>query len=112
MSSELFLAFSGSFLDQQGMEGIGEIWHCLAPLLLQRGRSHVLVIIFSNRVTLFLDRIQKKILSELGPIYSRLLYENLIPISFPPIFDMGESLKECEGDIFPVGEIMNREITF
>jgi hypothetical protein len=33
-------------------------------------------------------------------------------IIFPPMFDKEESLKECEGDIFLVGEIINREITF
>jgi hypothetical protein len=61
---------------------------------------------------LFLYHIHKKIPSGLGPIYSRLLCGTLLPESFPPMFDMGESLKECEGDIFVVGEIMNREITF
>jgi len=28
------------------------------------------------------------------------------------MFDMGESLKESKGDIFSVGKIVNREITF
>jgi hypothetical protein len=29
------------------------------------------------------------------------------------MFDMGESLKKCEGDLFPVGKkTMNREISF
>jgi hypothetical protein len=63
-------------------------------------------------VILFLDRIHTKILSGFDPIYSRLLCGTLLPISFPPMFDMGESLKECEVDLFPFGEIMNREITF
>jgi hypothetical protein len=63
-------------------------------------------------VVLFLDHIHKKIPSVLGPIYSIFLCGNLFPISFPPMFDMGESLEECEGDIFPIGKIMNREITF
>jgi hypothetical protein len=61
---------------------------------------------------LFLDHIHKKIPGGLDPIYSRLLCGNFLLVSFPPMFDMGESLKECEGDIFPVEEIMNREITF
>jgi hypothetical protein len=61
-----------------------------------------LVIIVTNRVILFLDCIHKKIPSGLDPIYSRLLCGTLLPVSFPPMFDMGESLKECEGDIFPV----------
>jgi hypothetical protein len=99
-------------LGAQGMEGIGELQHCLAPLLMQCGPSHVLVVIVTNRVILFLDRIHKKIPSGLDPIYSRLLCGNFLPVSFPPMFDMGESLKECEGDLFPVGKIVNREITF
>jgi hypothetical protein len=62
-------------LGAQGMEGIGELRHFLAPFLTQHGPSHVLVIIVTNRVILFLDRIHKKIPSGLGPIYSRLLCE-------------------------------------
>jgi hypothetical protein len=96
----------------QGMEGIGELWNCLAPLLPQCGPSHVPVLIVSNRVILFLYHIHKKNPSRLNPIYSRLLCGPLLPISFPPMFDMGESLKECEGDLLTFGEIMNREITF
>jgi hypothetical protein len=57
-------------------------------------KPNVLVLIVANRVILFLYRIHKKIPSGLGPIYFRLLYETLLPISFPPMFDMGESLKE------------------
>jgi hypothetical protein len=95
----------------QGMEGIGEIHKNLAPLLPQCGLSHVLVLIVSNRIILFLYHIHKKIPSGLGPIYSRLLCGIFLPVSFPPMFDMGEILKEYEDDIFPVGEIMNREIT-
>jgi hypothetical protein len=99
-------------LGGQGMESICELWHCLAPLLPQCGPSHVLVVIVTNMVILFLDRIHKKIPSGLDPIYSRLLYGTFLLVSIPPMFDMGESLKECEGDIFPVGKIVNREITF
>jgi hypothetical protein len=94
------------------MEGIGEIQNFLAPLLPQCGPSHVLVLIVSNRVILFLYRIHKKIPSGLDPIYSRLLCGTMLPVSFPPMFDMGESLKECEDDPFSVRKIVNREITF
>jgi hypothetical protein len=48
----------------------------------------------------------------LGPIYSIFLCGTFLPVSFPPMFDMGESLEECEGDLFPVGKILNTEITF
>jgi hypothetical protein len=34
-----------------------------------------------------------------------------LKISFPPISDMGKGFKECEGDIFIVGKILDREIT-
>jgi hypothetical protein len=99
-------------LGAQGMEGIGELWNFLAPFLPQCGPSHILVLIVSNRVILFLYDIHKKIPSGLGPIYSILLYGTFLPVSFPPMLDMGEILKECEGDLFPIGEIMNKEITF
>jgi hypothetical protein len=108
MSLEVFDTQFGA----QGMKSIYELRHCLALHLPQCGPSHVLVFIVINRIILFFDRIHKKIPSGLGPIYSRLLSGNFLPVSFPPMFDMGESLEECEGDIFLVGKILNREITF
>jgi hypothetical protein len=94
------------------MKGIGELQNFLAPLLPQCGPSHVLVLVVANRVILLFYRIHKKIPSGLNPIYFRLLYGTLLPISFPPMFDMGESFKECECDLFPIEKIMNIEITF
>jgi hypothetical protein len=91
-------------LGVQGMKYIGEIKHWLAPLLTQHGPSQVLFFIVSNRVILFLDRIHKTIPSGIDPIYSRLLCGTFLLVSFPPMFDMGESLKECEGDIFLIGK--------
>jgi hypothetical protein len=67
--------------------------------------SHILVLIVANKVILFLYRIHKKIPSGLDPIYSRLLCGTLLPVIFPPMFDMGESLKECEGDLFLVEKL-------
>jgi hypothetical protein len=78
----------------------------------QCGPSHVLVLKVSNRVILFLYHIHKNIPSGIDPVYSRFLYGTLLPVSFPPTFDMRESFKECEGDLFFVGKIVNREITF
>jgi hypothetical protein len=78
---------------------------CLAPLLMQRGPSHVLVIIVSNRVIFLLDHIHKKIPSGLNPKYSRLLYGIFLPVSFPPMFDMGDNLKECKGDLFSIKKL-------
>jgi hypothetical protein len=99
-------------LGAQDMEGIGELRNGLAPLLPQCGPSHVLVLIVANRVILLFYRIHKKIPSGIGPIYSRLLCGTFLPVSFPPMFDMRESFKECEGDLFFVEKIVNREITF
>jgi hypothetical protein len=96
----------------QGMESICEIRYYLAFLLLQCGPSHVLVFIVINKLALFLNRVHKKSPSGLGPIYSRFLCGNFLPVSFPPMFDMGESLEEYEGDLFPVEKIVNKEITF
>jgi hypothetical protein len=79
---------------------------------MQCGPSHVLVVIVTNRVIFFLVHIHKKIPSGLSPIYSKVLCGTFLLVRFPPMFDMGESLKECEGDIFPVEKIVNREITF
>jgi hypothetical protein len=108
----MLFGFFDTQLGAQGMEGIGELWNYLAPLLSQCGPSHILVLIVSNRVILFLYRIHKKIPSGLDPIYSRILCGNFLLVSFPPMFDMGEIFKECEGDVFSVEKIMNREITF
>jgi hypothetical protein len=72
----------------------------------------VLVIIVTNRIILFLYRIHKKIPSGIISIYSRLLCGTFLLVSFPPMFYMGESLKECEVDIFPIGKIVNGEVTF
>jgi hypothetical protein len=94
------------------MESICEHWHYLALLLPQCGPSHVLVFIVINTIVLFLDHIHKKIPSGLNPIYSRFLDGTFLPVNFPTMFDMGECLEECEGDIFPVRKFLNREITF
>jgi hypothetical protein len=42
-------------LGAQGMEDIGELWHCLVSFLLQCGPSCIQVVITSNRVVLFLN---------------------------------------------------------
>jgi hypothetical protein len=48
----------------------------------------------------------------LDPIYSRFLCGTFLPVSFPPMFDMGEILERCKGDILPVEKVLNKEITF
>jgi hypothetical protein len=98
----MLLRVFDTHLGAQGMESVCEIRHCLALLLLQCGPSHVLVFIVINRVVLFLDRIHKKMPSGLDPIYSRFLSGNFLLVSFPIMFDIGEILEECEGDLFSV----------
>jgi hypothetical protein len=67
-----------------------------------------LVLIVANEVILFLYRIHKQIPSGFGPIYSRLLCGTFLLVIFPPMFDMGESLKERADDLFSVGKIVNK----
>jgi hypothetical protein len=59
-------------------------------------------------VVLFLEHIHKKIPSGLGPIYSRFLRGTFLLVIFPPMFDMGETLEEYEGDLFPVKYFLNK----
>jgi hypothetical protein len=54
----------------------------------------------------------KKIPSGLGPKYYRLLFGIFLLVSFPPMFDLGESFKEHKGDFFSVRKFVNKEITF
>jgi hypothetical protein len=108
----MLLELFDTHLGVQGMEGICELYHFFSPLLMQSGPSHVLVVIVTNRVILILDHIHKKISSGLDPIYSRILYGTFLLVSFPLMFYMGERVRECESDLFPVKKIVNREITF
>jgi hypothetical protein len=94
------------------MEGICELQHYLVSLLMQRVPSHVLVIIISHRGILLLEHIHKKISSGIGPKYFRILCGTLLLVIFPPMFEMGESLKGCKGDLFSIRKNVNREITF
>jgi hypothetical protein len=110
--NQMSLGVFDTWLGAQGMESICELRHCLALLVSQCGPSRLPVFIFINRVVLFLDRIHKNIPSGLSPIYSRFLCGTFLLVSFPPMFDMGDILEECEGDLFPVEKIVNKEITF
>jgi hypothetical protein len=49
-NNQMLLKIFDTQLGAQGMEGIGEIRNCLAPLLTQCGPSHVLVFIAANMV--------------------------------------------------------------
>jgi hypothetical protein len=107
MSLKLF----DTHLGAKGIEGICELRHCLTPLLVQCGPSHVLVVIISNKVILFLEGINKSHPSGSWPKNCRLILGMLLTVSLPPISDMGKGLKEHEGDFFTVGKNLDREIT-
>ena len=66
----LFVVFDTQ-LGAQGVEDIGELRNCLAPLLPQCGPSHVPVLIVANGVILFLYHIHKKIPSGLDLLKSQ-----------------------------------------
>jgi hypothetical protein len=70
------------------------------------------VIIVFNRVILFLEFIHKQIPSGIDPKYSRFLYGIFIPISFPPMFEMGEGLKDHKFGLLSIKIFVEREITF
>jgi fucose permease len=67
-----------------------------------------MVFIVINMVVLFLDHIYKKIPSGISPIYYIFLCGTFFSVIFPPMFDMGESLEKCEGDILPLETIVNK----
>ena len=48
-------------LGAQGMKDIRELWNCLVSFLLQCGPSCIQVVITSNRVVLFLNKIPEGI---------------------------------------------------
>jgi hypothetical protein len=92
--NQMLLRVFDTHLGVKGMESICELWHYLDLLLLHCGPSDVLVFIVINNIVLLFDRIHKKIPSGLDPIYSRFLCGTFLPVSFQPMFDMGESLEE------------------
>ena len=94
------------------MERICELHHYLVPLMMECGPYHVLVVVVSNREIFFLDGIHKRVPCGLDPKHSRILYGVFLTVILPPMFDMGDHLKEHKGDIFPIGKIMDGEITF
>ena len=94
------------------MENIGEIWYCLVPFLMQRGPSCVLVLVASNRVVLFFIGIPEGIPCEGDYKYYRFLYGPLLKVSIPPVLNMWDDLEECKSNIFPIGKIVDRKISF
>ena len=84
----------------------------MVPLLTQNGPSCVLVVIVVDGIVLFLEGLQKRFPSGFEPKNIILVYGILLTISVPPISDMGHSLKECKDDLFRIGKVLDRKITF
>jgi hypothetical protein len=100
-------------LSAQGMEGISEISELLGPsLVIVCSISCIGLHSFQHGNTFPLLHPQKNPKWARPHIFHRLLCGTFLPVSFPPMFNMGERFKECEGDIFPIGKIMNKEIKF
>jgi hypothetical protein len=52
-------------------------------------------------VIFFLNDIHKRVPSGFNPKHSRFLYGIFLTVIIPPMFDIGDNLKECKGDLFP-----------
>jgi hypothetical protein len=86
----------------QGMENIVEILYYLVPFLMQGGPYHVLVLIASNRVVLFFNDVLKGIPCRGHHKYYRFLYVPLFRVSILPVLNIGDDLKECKSNLFPI----------
>ena len=93
------------------MEYISILWHYLVSFLTQCHPSGVLVIIVFDRVEFLFDGIDKRFPSGFYFEYLRFILCLPLAVPIPPIFDMGEGLKEREGDLFNVEFFLNREVT-
>jgi hypothetical protein len=60
LEHHIYLRIFYTHLGAQGMEDIGELWHCLVSFLPQCGPSCIQVDINSNRVVFFLNSIPKE----------------------------------------------------
>ena len=103
----MLLEVSNTQLCVQGVEDIGELQHCLVPFLPQCGPSRVQVFIVSDRVILPLKSIYKRFLSGFGPKHFKFLFGGLLTVVLPPLFEMGDNLKEGESDLFSIEKIID-----
>jgi hypothetical protein len=69
-------------------------------------------IIVSNRVEILLEGIYKGHPSGFSPEWHRFIHGVPLPVTFPPTSDMGKGIKEHKGDIFTLGNFLDRVITF
>ena len=93
------------------MEYISILRHHLVSFLAQCRPLGVLVIIVSDMVEFLFGDIEKICPSGFCFEYIRVILFMPLIVPIPPIFDMGEGLKEREGDLFAVEIFLNREVT-
>ena len=84
----------------------------MVPLLTQNGPACVLVVIVADGTVLFLEGFHKRCPSGFTPKNIIIVYGNLLTISVPPISNMGHGLKECKDDLFRIGKVVDKKITF
>jgi hypothetical protein len=96
----------------QIMENIAELWYFLVPFFTQRGLSCVLVLVASNRVVLFFNRILEEILGGGDHKYCIFLYRPLLRVRIPLVLNTGDGLEECKSNLFPIGKILDQKIAF
>jgi hypothetical protein len=73
---------------------------------------YVFVLIAPHGIILFLDGVSERIPSVCGRQQRGFSLALLLQVGFPPILDMGGDFEECENNIFSIGKLMNREISF
>ena len=89
------------------MEYIGILRHRLVSFLAQSHPSDVSLIIVFDKVEFLFDDIGKIFSSGFFIEYLRFIPCMPLVVPIPPVFDMGEGLKEHEGDIFTVEIFLN-----
>ena len=94
------------------MENISEFWYYLVPFLTYGGPSDVLVLLASNMVVLFFNGVPEGIPRRGHHKNCKFLHDPLLRVSIPPVFNMGNDLEECKSDLFPIGKIVDRKISF
>jgi hypothetical protein len=73
---------------------------------------YVFVLIAPHGIILFLDGVSEIIPSGCGREQRGFSLTLLLRVGFPPVLDMGGGFEECENNLFSIGKLMNREISF
>jgi hypothetical protein len=73
---------------------------------------YVFVLIAPHVIILFLDGVSKRIPSGCGREKRGFSLALFLQVGFPPVLDMGGGFEECKNNLFSIGKVMNREISF